>query len=180
MVDVTEVLVHWYAGRSQYEIADSLGLDRRTVRKYTRPAIAAGFAPGGPPVAEQVWVARAREWFPQLTDPRLRQSSWPAIGVQHERISDWLAAGVSVATIHQRLRDEHGLSVSESSLRRYVEGNLAAEATRASVTVLREDPPPGQEALCGIPHNASYGEPGNMPSRPRPGRGLPVQAVAVS
>jgi len=27
-----------------------------------------------------------------------------------------------------------------------VEGNLAAEATRASVTVLREDPPPGQEA----------------------------------
>ena len=146
MVDVTEVLVHWYAGRSQYEIADSLGLDRRTVRKYTRPAIAAGFAPGGPPVAEQVWVARAREWFPQLTDPRLRQSSWLAIGVQHERISDWLAAGVSVATIHQRLRDEHGLSVSESSLRRYVEGNLAAEATRASVTVLREDPPPGQEA----------------------------------
>ena len=146
MVDVTEVLVHWYAGRSQYEIADSLGLDRRTVRKYTRPAIAAGFTPGGPPVAEQVWVARAREWFPQLTDPRLRQSSWPAIGVQHERISDWLAAGVSVATIHQRLRDEHGLSVSESSLRRYVEGNLAAEATRASVTVLREDPPPGQEA----------------------------------
>jgi len=43
MVDVTEVLVHWYAGRSQYEIADSLGLDRRTIRKYTRPAVEAGF-----------------------------------------------------------------------------------------------------------------------------------------
>ena len=34
MVDVTELLVHWYAGRSQAEIADSLRLDRKTVRKY--------------------------------------------------------------------------------------------------------------------------------------------------
>jgi hypothetical protein len=82
MVDVTEVLVHWYAGRSQYEIADSLGLDRRTIRKYTRPAVEAGFTPGGPPVAEQVWAAQVPEWFPQLTDTRLRQSSWPAIGAR--------------------------------------------------------------------------------------------------
>lgn len=146
MVDVTEVLVHWYAGRSQGEIADSLGVDRKTVRKYTRPAIGAGFVPGGPPVGEQVWAARAREWFPQLADMRLRQSSWPAIMTHHEQISVWLSAGVTVATIHQRLHDERGLSVSESSLRRYVERNLSAEATRASVTVLREDPPPGQEA----------------------------------
>jgi hypothetical protein len=29
MVDVTEILVHWYAGRSQAEIAGSLGLDPR-------------------------------------------------------------------------------------------------------------------------------------------------------
>ena len=84
MVDVTELLVHWYPGRSQAEIADSLRLDRKTVRKYTRPAIEAGFVPGGPPVGEQVWAARAREWFPQLTDARLRASSWPLIAVHHE------------------------------------------------------------------------------------------------
>lgn len=32
MIDITEILVHWYAGRSQYELADSLGVDRKTIR----------------------------------------------------------------------------------------------------------------------------------------------------
>jgi hypothetical protein len=33
VTDVTEILVHWYAGRSQSEIATSLGVDRKTIRK---------------------------------------------------------------------------------------------------------------------------------------------------
>jgi len=41
VVDVTEILIHWHAGRSQREIATSLGVDRKTVKKYVRPAIAA-------------------------------------------------------------------------------------------------------------------------------------------
>ena len=44
MVDVTEILVHWHAGRSQGEIAASLGVDRKTVRKYLAPAAAAGWS----------------------------------------------------------------------------------------------------------------------------------------
>jgi len=36
MIDLVEIYVHWYAGRSQAQIADSLGLDRKTVRKYLR------------------------------------------------------------------------------------------------------------------------------------------------
>ena len=47
MIDVTEILIHWYAGRSKSEIATSLGVDRKTIRKYLAPAIAAGIAPGG-------------------------------------------------------------------------------------------------------------------------------------
>ncbi len=33
MVDVTEIYVHWYAGRSNRELAASLGVDRKTIRK---------------------------------------------------------------------------------------------------------------------------------------------------
>ena len=68
MVDVAEILEHWYAGRSKQEVARSLGVDAKTVRKYVAPAEAAGFAPGGPPVSEQRWRELARGWFPSLAD----------------------------------------------------------------------------------------------------------------
>ena len=64
MVDVTEILQHWYAGRPKVEVARSLGVDAKTVRRYVAPAEAAGMAPGGPPVAEEQWRALARELVP--------------------------------------------------------------------------------------------------------------------
>jgi DNA-binding XRE family transcriptional regulator len=32
MIDIVEILTHWYAGRSQNELAASLGVDRKTLR----------------------------------------------------------------------------------------------------------------------------------------------------
>ena len=49
--------VHWYAGRSQAQIADSLGLDRKTVRKYLGRVTVARLVPGGPPVMTKSAVA---------------------------------------------------------------------------------------------------------------------------
>ncbi|MFI6637955.1 hypothetical protein ACIBI7_54550 [Nonomuraea fuscirosea] len=88
VIDITEILVHWYAGRSQYEIADSLGVDRKTIRKYLRHAIAEGILPGGPPISETEWAARVRAWFPEAADRRLRQVTWPSIAVHHDHIKD--------------------------------------------------------------------------------------------
>lgn len=68
MIDIVEILTHWYAGRSQHELAESLGVDRKTLRKYTAPAIAAGLEPGGPPMTEADWRTLVIEWFPQLAD----------------------------------------------------------------------------------------------------------------
>jgi hypothetical protein len=68
--------VHWYAGRSQVQIADSLGLDRKTVRKYLGPVSGCGLVPGGSPVmTEEDWRTRAQSWFPKLVDKGLRQVS---------------------------------------------------------------------------------------------------------
>ncbi len=47
--------------------------------------------------------------------------------------------------MHQRLRDDHGLGASESSVRRYIWANFEEEVARAAVRVLRDTPPPGQE-----------------------------------
>jgi len=109
-------------------------VDRKTVRKYLAPVAAAGLTPGGPPVmSEADWQARAQSWFPALVDTGLRQMTWPAIEVHRDYVSAQLAARVTVATIHQRLVDEHGLVASVASLRRWVAGNLPEKARRARV-----------------------------------------------
>jgi transposase len=140
VIDVTEILVHWHAGRSLNEMSDSLGVDRKTIRKYVAPAVAAGIAPGGPVKSEGEWQELVREWFPGLSDSRLRQVTWPAIGEHHEYIVEQLKAGVRMSTIHQRLRDERGLAASVASFRRYVAACVPEEARRSQVTVWNPRP----------------------------------------
>jgi transposase len=146
VIDIVEILVHWQAGRSQHEIADSLRVDRKTIRRYTAPAVVAGMVPGEPARSRAEWVELVRGWFPHLVDTRLRQVTWPAIEVHRDYVVAQLELGVTAATIHQRLRDEHRLDVSVASFRRWVRANLPEELRRSAVRVLRPTPPPGQEA----------------------------------
>jgi transposase len=159
VTDVTEILVHWYAGRSQSEIATSLGVDRKTIRKYLAPAIAAGIAPGGPPVTTAEWTDLVSGWFPALADTRLRQTTWPEIERRRDYIAEMLKLGVTQATIHQRLRDEQGLQASVASLKRWVAANLPDEVRRDQVTVLGEEAEPGAEAQIDYGHLGSWVDP---------------------
>ena len=172
MIDISEILIHWHAGRSQHELAASLGVDRKTIRKYVAPAIAAGMVPGGPARSSGEWAALVRGWFPQLADTGLRQTTWPAIEVYRDYIVEQLAIAVTQSTIHQRLRDERGLDTSVASFRRWVAANLPAEARRASVTVLADTPPPGAEA------QVDYGKLGAW-TDPRSGRKASVWAFVM-
>jgi hypothetical protein len=158
VVDVTEVLVHWYAGRSNSEIAASLGLYRKTVRKYVAPALAAGLTPGGPPMTAADWEKLLRDWFPELADTRLRQTTWPEIEKQHDYIKSMLGV-VQMSTIWQRLRDEHGVECSVASLRRYVLTNLPEDVCLAEVVVLREEPEPGSDGQIDYGHLGYWTDP---------------------
>jgi hypothetical protein len=73
VIDIVEILIHWYAGRSQHELAASLGVDRKTLRKYLAPARAAGIDPGGPPMSEAD------------VGGGLLQTSWPSIARHRDR-----------------------------------------------------------------------------------------------
>ncbi|WP_328786401.1 MULTISPECIES: IS21 family transposase [unclassified Streptomyces] len=145
MVDIIEIYVHWYAGRSKSQVGASLGLDRKTVRKYLRPAEEAGMAPGGPPMSEADWAKMIKSWFPELVSRRLNQITWPEIEHYRDYVKGLLKT-TSVTTIHQRLRDEHKLKASLSSFRRWVHENLPDEAARSRVTGLRDEVEPGSEA----------------------------------
>jgi len=172
VIDIVEILIHWYAGRSQHELAASLGVDRKTQRKYTAPARAAGIEPGGPPMGEGDWRTLVTGWFPELCDSGLRQVSWPRIEPHRDYIAAQLKAGVTAATIHQRLADERGLDASVASLRRWVRANLPEDARRAQVTVLRDTVAPGCEAQI------DYGKLG-MWLDPRSGRRRTVWAFVM-
>ncbi len=160
VIDICEIFTHWHAGRSKNEIAGSLGLSRNTVRKYVAAAEAAGMAPGGPAVSQQQWAELARGWFPELADTRLRQVTWPAIAGHRDYIVEQLEAGVTIATIHQRLRDERGLAVSVASLRRYVAaGGVVRRHVQHDLLFNAAD------RDAGHPHHA-----GHRPLRPLGGR----------
>ena len=108
MVDITEILVHWHAGRPISEIARSLGVDRNTVRKYTAAAQDAGIQPGGALISPTRWAELVGEWFPQLVSTELRPPRFAEIAPLHELIAQLLETN-TVTTVHQRLGDERGL-----------------------------------------------------------------------
>src|SRR5580704_4246437 len=153
VIDVTEILVHWHAGRSLSEMSQSLGVDRKTLRKYVGPAADAGIVPGGPAKSEEEWAELVRGWFPELADTRLRQVTWPAIAEHHDYIVEQMKARVRMSTIHQRLRDERGLAASVASFRRYVNANVPEEVRRSQVTVWNPHP-----AEAGEQAQIDYGQ----------------------
>ncbi len=171
MVDVTEILRHWYAGRPKVEVARSLGVDAKTVRRYVAPAEAAGMAPGGPPVTGEQWRALARQWFPQIAGTGIRQVSWREIAVHHDRIAGLLGVA-PVSVIHQRLADEQGLGASVASLRRYVRAHFSARVRAEEVRMRRPLGAPGGEG------QVDYGYLGLWPD-PSTGRRRRVWAFSM-
>src|SRR4029453_7647550 len=70
---------------------------------------------------------------------------WPDFDKHRDYVVALLRAGVTKATIHQRLRDEYGVTGSLASFKRYVAANLDEDAVRENVQGLRADPEPGRE-----------------------------------
>src|SRR5256886_16075987 len=97
MIDVTEILQHWYAGRPKVEVARSLGVDAKTVRRYVAPAEAAGMAPGGPPVTGEQWRGPARPGVPPGARPRGRAGSWRGVAGHPDPVAALLGGGPGAA-----------------------------------------------------------------------------------
>jgi len=112
--------------------------------------VAAGLAPGGEPLSRAEWAERVAGWFPELVDARARSLTFSAIDARRVAIGEMLKTN-TVATVHQRLRDESGLEVSATSFRRYVWSEFSEAADPSKVTVMRPEVPAGEEAQIGVP-----------------------------
>lgn len=132
MVNIVEIYVHWYAGRSKNQLATSLGVDRKTIRKYVTSAEAAGMAPGGPPMSEADWAKLIKSGFPELGSWRLKQLTWPEI--EEHRDLHLSATG-----------DQHGHRDPPTTQgRKEVEG-----ITHVAATVGAREPPRGGDPVEG-------------------------------
>jgi transposase len=141
--DVAEILNHWQAGRSIRAISRSLGASRPAIRKYISIAYAHGFRPGCLPPPEG-WQAFLKGAAPEIFNPAIGSAIFAEICSHHQAIKDSLEH-TNVMTSWLRLREEPGLKVSYSSFYRYVKKYLPEYLERSTVTVRREDPPPGEE-----------------------------------
>jgi len=146
VTDLVEMFRHWNAGRSQVQIHEALSIDRKTIRKYLAPALAEGLVPSPEVFDEELWRARIGRWFPELVDPTARAVTWPQIAVHHQWITQQLKVPVTVATIAQRLRDDHHVPVSESTVRRYITTTFTESRLEDKVTVPRGSVEAGSEA----------------------------------
>ena len=147
MIDVVEILQHWHAGRPKLLLSASLGVDPKTVRKYVAPAEAEGIRPGDGLVLDRAgWAGKVAQWFPELVDAHARSSTWPVLEARRELIGSMLATN-TLATVHQRLRDEHALTVSVTSLRRYVWDVFPDYRGGPTPTPLRPPVPPGEAQI---------------------------------
>src|SRR3972149_3697242 len=81
--NITEILMHWQAGRPVREIARSLDVDRKTIRKYVGLARSLGYRPGQTPLAAEQWSVILHQHAGHLVDPVSRSTVFPEIARFH-------------------------------------------------------------------------------------------------
>lgn len=140
VADVVEVLQHWQAGRSQRQMAATLGMGRVRVRHIVEAAEAAGLSPGGAALGREEWAQRVPELFASRCAPATQHGEH--LARFHEAVCAGLATN-TVRTTWQRLCDEQGLRVSETTFRRYVHEHVQ-RVREEDVTVRMEPTPPGE------------------------------------
>ena len=133
----------------------------------------AGITPGSGR-SEQEWADLVQEWFPQLSDTRLRQVTWPAIAV-HRDLHRGAAEGRGVAWRRSTsgCGTSKGLAASAwRSLRRYTAANLPEEARRSQVTgaVARIRPSRASDAQIDYGQLGRWLDPGQREAARRCGR----------
>lgn len=146
VADVKEILVQWDAGEGISRIARSLGYSRPTVRKYLRAATAVGLVRGSRRHGDVAWERLAQAAVAQVARSPAPGAATAAIACYHDYLAQRIGT-VRLSVLHQRLRDEQGLTASWATFYRYAEAHWRERLRPLPrVTMRFDDPPPGAEA----------------------------------
>jgi transposase len=142
MIELREVVRRWQAGDGFRAIARATRIDRKTVARYVRAAVAAGLTRGGPSPTDQQ-IAAVRH---SLTgDPAPPPSAeMQALAPYREQICAWLTDDkLRLTKIYRRLQVLQ-VSVSYSTLYRFARAQC--DFGHPALTVRVAEPPPGEAA----------------------------------
>jgi hypothetical protein len=142
MIEIKEVLRLWLAGRGKKPIGRQLGLDPKTVRRYTRAAEADGLQQeDGPAALTEERLATIVAALDTKTE-RERGPSWSRCLDARSRIEGCLKNGLRLTKVRKLLiRD--GIEIPYPTLHRFAVAELGFGRRAATIAVL--DGEPGDE-----------------------------------
>jgi IS30 family transposase len=135
MNEVVETIYQWHKGMKIQNISRSLGLDRKTVRKYVRIAGSLGITQGGAAPDEQELVDKLKG----LLGAQACSFETPALDLINrykneiaKLLDDKEMTGKQVWRL---LRENHGIRVGYSTIKRYLRAEFAFGKTKATVRI---------------------------------------------
>lgn len=143
MNEVMEILYQWHQGTGIKGIQKSLGYDRKTVRRYVRAGLKVGLTRAEPFPNEQELIGKLKELWRKSTMPREAPAKEMLHGYRDEIAKLLTKKEMTAKQVLRLLHERHGLTVSYSSVRRYLQE--AFNLGKPEVTVHLEVAP-GEEA----------------------------------
>jgi hypothetical protein len=141
MIEVTEVLRQWMSGAKIKRIAWRLGLDPKTVRRYTRAARACGVEPGtGAALTDERLAAVLTSL--RASPERPYGETWQRCAEHRDFIAAQLGSGVRLSKI-RRLLARQGVYLAPATLYRFATAELGFG--RGAATMPVADGAPGEE-----------------------------------
>jgi transposase len=141
MNEVVEVLYQWHKGRKILQISQSLGMDRKTVRKHIGLVRSLGITRDGPLPDEQELVIKLKN---TISLPVYDQPAFDLVAQHRSDIEEWLKdSNMTGKQIWRLLKETFHIAVGYTTIKRYLRKEFSMG--RPKVTV-RMETLPGEEA----------------------------------
>src|SRR5271157_356332 len=143
MNEVAETIYQWHKGMKIQHISRSLGLDRKTVRKYLGMARSLGITQGGALPDEQELAGKLKGLV-KARDIAYDAPALDLVARYKDDIEKLLEdKNITAKQVWRLLKETHGITVGYSTVKRYLRSAFSFGRTK---TTVRMETPPGEEA----------------------------------